>query len=255
MGYVLNSLGLQGSSYSPLSPLASGVEAALKTIKFRKGQARNTDQGLFINIDCMEELASSCRLFIRQAVIGGSRASVSEVRRTIGQLTGNELFYLTEEPRCMVGYLIKRVFVDHVKVSTAKLISCSGTLLPADPIFRNNTLRAYDNGDVDFTCGESIYRVTKHAFDRFVEETPKADRMLKGSRGKTIPLREMIVQLGRMLSRSANLECLSPEIQRCFKDAGFRGYQNWVFVMEGTDTVKTCFKLEKIPATVFRRII
>ena len=244
---------LTGSYHGSLLLLASGVEAALKTIKYRKGQARNTDQGLFINVDCMEELASSCRLFIRQVVIGGSRASVSEVRRTIVLLTGNELFYLTEEPRCMVGYLFKRVFVDHVKVSSAKLISCSDTLLPADPIFRNNTLRSYENGDVDFTCEGTIYHVTKHAFERFVEETPKTDRILKGSRGKTVPLREMILQLGRLLCRSKKLECLSPEMQSRFKDAGFRGIQPWVFVMEENDTLKTCFRLDSIPESIFRR--
>jgi len=237
---------------APAAPLAFDFGAVVEATDLSNRQAVNTCDGLFLVEDCLRTFVAKCYARVKQTTTGGI-PTFDDFRRDIESRAGDEMFYLHEETRCRVGYIFEGVSVGRLRMSPVRPMSCSDTLLPADPIFKHGGSKLCDNGDIEVNCQGAVYRVTKHAFACFREGIREAQEF-DGKRSHRRPCapREAFLRLAGRLNRSRALECRSAEIRERFKNATFRGTGQWIFVVEKNDIVTTCLWLRKVPYSVFK---
>jgi len=237
---------------APEVPLAFDFGAVVQSIDLTNRQAVNTCDGLFLVQDCLRVFAFKCFVHVKGTTTGDGVPTFHGFKREIGRRVGDELFYLPEETKCRVGYLLKGISVARLRNSPVRPVSCNDTLLPGDPVFKCSHSKLCDNGDIEIDCQGTVYHATKHAFDGFSEASRKLQKPeIRRSHWRPCAPREMFLRFAGHLNRSRALECRSAEIQEQFKGAAFRRHRRWVFVIEKGNAVTTCLWLRKDPQTVF----
>ncbi|MBI5525519.1 MAG: hypothetical protein HY897_04230 [Deltaproteobacteria bacterium] len=225
---------------------------ALPKVAVGRHETRNTDAGLFLNKDSLLSVVRWCVAQIRQDAGDDVVVTKDDVFFAVKHLCGDELFYLPRGNRCMVGYILPGVTIDGLWTSEGKPVSCKTALLPTDPMFAGGGSRACGDGSFEIASHVGTFHVTRHAFDRFVEGTKRAELKARTIGRAPMHLRDYFRSFQRILRDSKVLECVWPAVANRFEGAAFRGTRHWIFVVENGRDVTTCFDLEKIPETVFR---
>jgi hypothetical protein len=221
---------------------------------------RRVESGLFIPEGGLPQLAQSIGGQLSRRFTPLKYKDLKNLGEVLESSIDDVLYYQVSGVGTRVGYLLQssknRSNIGKIKFERGKLISCRDHLHPHDKLGGIEQVTLYPSRDhiSAFNLENGRYLVHNHAFKRFLERAPKSERIsetfgnkLKTKRGNLAALYHLFKDSKPIKRFSSSSSRIRQAIKHQCTLADYRENQEWVFVIEDGNLIKTVYDKTACP--------